>query len=100
MNFRALLFPTLTSTRASAGLLVVRLFAGCALASHGWGKIQNPFHWMDQMGNPPAPVFQLLAAISEFFGGIGLALGALTVIASFGVMCTMVVAINFHVSKG
>ena len=42
----------------------------------------------------------MLAAVAEFFGGLGLAVGALTVVAGFGVLCTMLVAINTHVGKG
>ena len=68
--------------------------------THGWGKIQEPFHWLDKAPSPPPAVFQLLAAIAEFFGGLGLILGALTVIAAFGLLCTMVVAINTHVGMG
>jgi len=98
MNLRALLLPALPETPASLGLLVLRGVAGLAMASHGWGKIQNPFQWMGADG--PAPVFQFLAAVAEFFGGLGLAVGLLTVIASFGIGCTMVVAIEHHVSKG
>lgn len=94
------LFPLLFDLRASAGLLLLRLFAGVALMTHGWKKIQDPFHWMDKAASPAPAVFQMLAAIAEFFGGLGLAVGALTVVAGFGVFCTMVVAINTHVGKG
>lgn len=99
-NWKTLLFPLSSDNRVSAGLLFLRLFAGVAMMTHGWKKIQNPFHWMDNAASPAPAVFQMLAAVAEFFGGMGLALGALTVVASFGVMCTMVVAINQHVSKG
>lgn len=95
-----MLFPPLPSSRASLGLLVLRAVAGGAMMTHGWGKIQDPFHWMDQAPNHPPAIFQALAAVAEFFGGLGLIVGALTVIASFGVLSTMVVAINVHVSKG
>ena len=100
IRLRSLLFPPAPSTRASAGLLILRVIAGGAMMNHGWGKIQDPLHWMDKADSPPPAVFQLLAAIAEFFGGMGLILGALTVVASFGVLCTMVVAINTHVGKG
>src|SRR5688500_17354187 len=98
-QLRSLIFPPLPSTRASAGLLVLRVIAGGAMMTHGWGKIQNPFHWMDKAASPPPAVFQFLAAVAEFFGGMGLVVGALTVVASFGVLCTMVVAINTHLGK-
>jgi putative oxidoreductase len=99
-RLRAILLPEIPSHRASLGLLVLRLVAGGAMMSHGWGKIQNPFHWMDKAASPAPAVFQLLAAIAEFFGGLGIIVGALTVVASFGVLSTMVVAINTHVGKG
>lgn len=99
-RLRTILFPPAPSTRASLGLLVLRVVAGGAMMTHGWGKIQNPFHWMDKADSPPRAIFQFLAAFSEFFGGLGLVVGALTVLASFGILSTMIVAINTHVGKG
>lgn len=98
MNLRAILFPPAPATPASVGLLLLRGFAGLTMASHGWGKIQNPLQWMGADG--PAGVFQLLAAVGEFFGGLGLAVGLLSVIAAFGIACTMVGAVEHHVSAG
>jgi putative oxidoreductase len=100
MNLRAMIFPPPPATPASVGLLVLRGFAGLAMASHGWGKMQDPFHWLDKAEAPPPAIFQFLAAFSEFFGGLALALGLLSVLASFGIICTMVVAIEHHVVKG
>jgi putative oxidoreductase len=100
MNFRSMIFPPPPTTPASVGLLLLRGFAGLAMASHGWGKIQNPFHWLDKADHPPPAVFQFLAAFAEFFGGLGLAVGLLSVIASFGIICTMLVAIQHHVAAG
>lgn len=100
MNLRAMIFPPPPATPASVGLLVLRGFAGCAMALHGWSKIQNPFHWMDKAEHPPPAIFQFLAALSEFFGGLALAIGLLSVIASFGIICTMVVAIEHHLAAG
>ena len=65
-----------------------------------WGKIQNPFGWMGPDAGIPG-VFQALAAVSEFGGGLAWILGALTPLASFGLLCTMAVAVHFHaVIKG
>ena len=58
---------------------------------HGWPKIQHPMDWIG-VGAPVPGVFQALAAISEFFGGMALIVGLLTPIAAFGLLCTMVVA--------
>lgn len=89
------LFPPQTLSMSLA-LLLVRVAAGAFFIQHGWGKIQNPFHWMDQ-GDAPAPAFfQLLAAFSEFGGGIALILGLLTPLACFGIACTMAVAVYTH----
>jgi len=41
-------------------------------------------------------IFLFLAALSEFGGGIALALGALTSLASIGLAFTMAVAVYFH----
>ena len=73
----------------------MRLVAGFAFMHHGYGKIQNPLGWM----GPTAPVpgfFQALAALSEFGGGLAWILGLLTPLASFGLMCTMAVAVWTH----
>lgn len=99
-SFKKLLFPVLDDKRISAVLLLLRGFSGLALMNHGWTKIQNPFHWMDNSTDPAPAVFQMLAAVAEFFGGMGLVVGALTVVASFGVFCTMVVAVSTHMNKG
>ena len=68
--------------------------AGAAFMLHGWGKIQNPFGWMGPDGFAP-PLFQGLAALSEFGGGLALILGLLTPAAAAGIACTMAVAFSF-----
>ncbi len=75
---------------ASTGLLLARLLTGTAMMLHGLPKIQNPMAWGDKMGIPP--VFQLLAAVAEFGGGIAWILGLLVPLASLGVFATMAVA--------
>lgn len=72
------------------GLLIARVVFGLGLAMHGFPKIQNPTGWM----GPDMPGFlQLLAAVSEFFGGLALIFGLLTPLAALGVGATMAVAI-------
>jgi putative oxidoreductase len=88
------------SSRLAIGLFILRVVAGLAMATHGWGKIKNPMHWMDKAPNPPHAIFQLLAAVSEFFGGLAIAAGLLTPLAALGIACTMCVAIYTHVAKG
>jgi putative oxidoreductase len=83
------------SARASAGLLLLRVVAGAAFMLHGYGKIRNPFGWMGADASVPG-IFQALAALSEFGGGLAWILGLLTPVASFGLACTMAVATALH----
>jgi putative oxidoreductase len=76
-------------------LLLIRLVGGYAFILHGWRKIQNPLHWMGNQSTVPG-VFQALAAISEFGGGIALILGLFTRLGAFGIACTMAVAVYTH----
>jgi len=83
----------------SLAILLVRLVVGLAFMLHGWGKIQHPLSWM----GPEAPVpgiFQALAALSEFGGGLAWILGLLTPLASLGIFFTMGVAAFTHISRG
>ncbi len=86
------------STAASVVLLILRLIAGIAFILHGWQKIQHPTAWVP----PGGPIsisafFQFLAAVSEFCGGIAWMLGFLTPLASFGIACTMAVAVYLNI---
>jgi putative oxidoreductase len=76
------------------------LVTGVAFLFHGWGKIQNPMHWMDKAPGHPPGFLQALAAVAEFGGGLGLLLGLLTPLCCAGIACTMAVAIYTHVSRG
>jgi putative oxidoreductase len=89
--FRTLPVPD----RTSVGLLLLRLLAGVAMMGHGWSKIQAPFSWMGPDAAIPG-VFQALAALAEFGGGLAWVLGLVMPLASFGIACTMAVAIYFH----
>jgi putative oxidoreductase len=95
------IFPPFVSGIGSVGLLVLRIVTGLAFVMHGWGKIQNPFHWMDQMPDAPPGVLQGLAAVAEFGGGIALIIGFLTPAAAFLIACTMAVALaKVHLPAG
>ena len=82
-------------TGVDVALLLVRLVVGIAFMYHGYGKIQHPMTWMGPDSAYPG-VFQAMGAISEFIGGAALALGFLTRIAAFGIICTMSVAVYLH----
>lgn len=89
--FRPLTLPN----RSSLGLLLIRIVAGVAFMFHGWPKIQAPFEWMGPDAAIPG-IFQALAAVAEFGGGLAWVLGLLMPLASFGMACTMAVAVHFH----
>jgi len=95
MNIKRLFSVPEQSTLADLALLLIRVVAGFAFMLHGWGKIQNPFGWMGPDGFAPG-IFQALAALSEFGGGLAWILGLLTPLASLGIACTMAVAFSFH----
>lgn len=95
MNLKTCFRPLSLSTGASIALLLLRLVAGIAFVYHGLGKIQNPFTWMGPDSAIPG-IFLLLAAVSEFGGGILWILGLLTRLASLGIFLTMLVATYFH----
>jgi putative oxidoreductase len=82
------------------GLLVLRLWFGGVLAiNHGWPKMADLGNFTAKVAKRGVPIPELmapLAAASEFVGGLLLALGLLTRVASLPVACTMLVA-AFHV---
>jgi putative oxidoreductase len=95
MNIINLFQPLRVPIRVSASLLVLRLVAGLAFVFHGYGKITNPFGWMPPESGVPG-ILQALAALSEFGGGLAWMLGFLTPLASFGLACTMAMAVWTH----
>lgn len=99
---KLILGPSNVSTSentTSLALLALRGVVGIAFILHGWGKIQSPFSWMPPESPVPG-IFQALAALAEFGGGIALIFGVLTRLASAGLMVTMAVAALFHITKG
>ncbi|MFN2385970.1 MAG: DoxX family protein [Thermoanaerobaculia bacterium] len=78
------------------GRLVLRLFAGLALAfGHGLGKLPPSPRFVqgvEKMGLPLPEAFSWAAGLSEFAGGLLLAVGLLTRPASFFILLTMLVA--------
>src|SRR5438876_44780 len=87
---------------ADMGLLVLRVVAGLSLAMHGWAKFHDPqmhsmfFEGVKNMGMPfeKAPTaFAWASVAAELGGGILLALGLLTRLAAFAILCNFIVAI-------
>jgi putative oxidoreductase len=86
---------TTDSRAADLGLLILRVFAGLALAlAHGLGKVPPSDRFIvgvAEMGLPFPGLFAVLAATAEFGGGLLLALGLLTRPAAFLVAGNMLI---------
>lgn len=95
MSIRKLFAVPDLSAPADLALLLLRVVSGLAFAIHGWGKIRDPFGWMGPDASVPG-LFQALAALSEFGGGLAWMLGLLVPLASLGIAGTMVVAASMH----
>ena len=95
MNIKKILFGT--DSDSNVGLLVLRVFIGGALLTHGWGKMFGGLEGFTQgvagMGIPAPQVMAFLAAFAESFGAILLAIGLLTRPAAFLIVVNMSVAI-------
>lgn len=85
------------SYAANAGLALLRIFTGIALAfAHGFSKVppsEGLINRTAELGFPMPAFFAWAAGLSEFLGGIFLALGFLTRISSFFIAFTMLVAL-------
>src|SRR5687768_18450234 len=92
------------------GLLILRVLIGLVFIGHGgqklfgwWGGpgLKGFTGWMAAMGLKPASIWGLLGALSEFGGGVLLALGLLSPLGSLGIMGAMLMAIGLaHWTKG
>jgi putative oxidoreductase len=95
-------------TNNNIALTIVRLGLGLVMFPHGAQKMLGWFggagftgtmEFFEHMGIP-AP-FAFLAIAAEFFGSLGLIFGFLARIASFGVLCNMIVAVvKIHAANG
>lgn len=77
------------------GLLWMRVLMGAGIATHGYGKLYSIPKFAEgvaEMGFPAPILFAFGAAVSEFFGGIFIALGLATRPAALAVFMTMAVA--------
>lgn len=82
--------------RSDFALTLLRVFAGLAMAfGHGLGKLPVSDRFIsgvEDLGFPMPFIFAWAAAVSEFLGGLFLALGLFTRPAAFFVGITMAVA--------
>lgn len=93
------------------GLLFLRLGMGVMMMVHGFPKITGgPEAWASPslggaIGALGVPVFLpafwgFMAAVAEFVGGLALIFGFFHRLALFLLICTMIVAVAVHASKG
>lgn len=84
------------SPTGDIGLMLLRGFTGLFIAlGHGWSKLPPPDGFVglvQKLGFPAPGAFAWMAGISEFAGGLLLALGLLTRPAALCVVGTMAVA--------
>lgn len=85
------------STAANLGLTLLRVFAGLAMAfGHGLGKLppgQGLIDRASQIGFPMPVAFAWAAGLSEFLGGIFLAIGLFTRVSGFFIGAVMLTAL-------
>jgi len=91
-------------------ILILSVVIGLVVAAHGAQKLFGWFGgrgfastigWLQSLGFHPAPLWATLAVISEFGGGLLLALGFLTPLAATGVFASMLMAtLKYNWSKG
>ena len=85
------------SYAGNVGSALLRIFAGVAMAlGHGLGKIPPAEGLIERaasLGFPAPSFFAWVAALSEFGGGILLAIGLLTRLSGFFIALTMLVAL-------
>ena len=87
----------------NAGITLLRIFSGIAMAfGHGASKLppgEGLIERTAQMGFPAPALFAWAAALSEFGGGILLALGLFTRLSGLFIAITMLVAfVGVHLS--
>lgn len=92
------------------GLLVLRVVLGVIFAAHGAQKLFGSFGgpglkgmagFHEQLGIKPPYFMAVLAGLTEFVGGILVAVGFLTPLAAVALIVTMVVAVlTVHLRNG
>ena len=89
-------FPRVPERAGDVGLLILRVITGLSLAfAHGLGKLppsQRFIGTVAEMGFPLPVVFAWSAGLSEFVGGILLAIGLATRPAAFFIFFTLATA--------
>ena len=85
------------------GLLILRLVVGLTMAAHGsqklfgWfggGRIEGTAAYFGSLGYRAPATFALLAGLTEFLGGLAIAVGFLVPLAAMGIAVVMLNAIE------
>ena len=92
------------------GILIIRMFFGLAMASHGAQKLFGWFGgygikqtggFFETLGFRPGAAFAAAAGLSELGGGLLLATGLFTPVGAAAVLSSMIVAMaSVHVKNG
>jgi putative oxidoreductase len=92
------------------GIVFIRILFGAALAAHGSQKLFGWFGgyglkgtggFFETLGFRPGRAFAAAAGLSEFAGGLSLALGLFTPFGAAAVLATMIVAMfSMHLKNG
>lgn len=102
MNTSRLFVPALGSLYvklANPSIAILRIIAGLALVTHGYGKIMQPMgniDFLESIGFWPGEFWSPLLACTEFFGGLLLAIGFLTRPAALFTTIVLLVTVWFH----
>ena len=97
-----LIFPGLMRLYGPLSALaetVMRVVAGGVLVTHGWGKIGDPFgatELAQGLGFHPGELWSLLLAVTEFVGGLCIAIGLLTRFWALAALAVLLVTVYFH----
>ncbi len=95
MKIKQILFGT--TPDANIGILILRVFIGAAMMTHGcqkvFGGMEKFTGFVTSLGVPAPQFMAWLAAGSESLGALLLAIGLLTRPAAFMILCTMGVAV-------
>ena len=93
----------------NTGLLILRIVVGLLLVGHGSQKLFGTFGgpgiagtggWFESVGFRPGKSMAVVAGLSELVGGLLIAAGLLTPLASAIVIGTLLVATSVHLPSG
>lgn len=102
MNVSRLFIPSLANLYRKLdepSIALLRIIAGVALITHGWGKIQDPTSmagFLEGIGFWPGAFWSVMLALTEAVGGFLIAIGLLTRPAALFNLISMTVVIWFH----